>query len=744
MPDPSCVPRRARRRGAPLSPEEELSRAARRRTARHRSGSPAPDPNPAAAVTSDPSSAPPRRAFRPELQGLRAVAILMVVCYHIWFGRVSGGVDIFLLISAFLMTGSIVRRLEQGRSARVLHFWLRTFRRLLPPSALVILLTIGASLLVLPSTRWLPLLTDAAASIGSLENWLLAARSTDYYAADRSGASPLQNFWSLSIQGQVFLLWPLLLALGAVIARRARLALRPVLLVLFSAVFAGSLAWSIHLTATDQAVAYFDTRTRLWEFALGSLLALTLPWIERRTGRGEHLPEPGGARVPRAIISWIALALVLACGWVVDVEGAFPGWIALWPLLAAALVIIAGSTGTRWGADRLLSSRPLQWCGDISYALYLVHWPLLVLTMVALGTGHLNATAGTLVVLASLVLAWLITRFLDTPIRRSPRLETSWPRSLAVIAISCALVLGTSEGIRWELESRAKELEAAKLKDHPGARVLLPDYEDHIDPGTPPRPDLASLPGDLYHPQGDCTDLPVPSSGDLATLCHELTTPADPEAPLVVVAGNSHAVQALPMLVAVAKERGWRLVSVARPICSFGTVTSIRWCGAYNTQVIRFLKASRASALIVHSTYSGVPDGASESVAEGFEDAAAQVLDAGIPILALRDNPRLPESFEDCFAGTGPCSYPVSATHEPEDPGVQLAATLNARPGVGTSRARITQIDLTDQICPDSECVPVVGNVYTYADNNHLSSTYSATLAPVLDARIEQSGFRPR
>ncbi|EWS79993.1 hypothetical protein BF93_08670 [Brachybacterium phenoliresistens] len=700
--------------------------------------------SPAAPIAVD---APAVSPFRPELQGLRAVAILMVVCYHIWFGRVSGGVDIFLLISAFLLTGSFARKLETGRPLQVPSYWIHVFTRLLPPAALVILGSLAATSALLPRTRWRELIDEAMASGVYGENWLLAARSVDYYAADHATASPFQHFWSLSIQGQVFLLWPLLFLLAALVCRRTRLRPRPVLLVLFGAVTVASFAWSVHLTATDQTFAYFDTRTRLWEFGLGSVIALVLPSIEQRLRfRLPQDPAANGHARGRAAAGWVGLALILSAGWVIDVEGAFPGYVALWPLLAAALVITAGPTRTRWGADRLLSSRPLQWLGDISYALYLVHWPLLVLTLVATGTGHAGPLLGTGLVSASILLAWLVTIALDRPIRTSRRLRERWWRGALVAVLALALILATALTWRANLDQQGQQLEqaaaAAEWIDNPGARVLEDGYtpSPEIDPAAPALPLPQDLPGDMFRPDVPCReDIIVPGGGDIAAFCSEIHDPGTADAPLVIVSGNSHAMQALPMIQAAAQDLGWRVITVARPQCAFGETTGISWCAQYNEQVVDFVRDNHADAFITVGTRSAVPGRGSEQVVDGFAALAPQLLDAGVPILSLRDNPRFAVDMAECVAEGTDCDTPVHPSLAPFDPMIPLALRLNQE----SSGARITTIDLTSRICPGGTCTPEVGNVHVFVDSNHLSTTYSASLGGAFHDAVDASGFAP-
>lgn len=309
------------------------------------------------------------------------------------------------------------------------------------------------------------------------QNWFLASESVNYYAAEHSVASPLQHFWSLSIQGQIFILWPLIFALAAVLARLGRLRIRPLLILLFGTVFAVSLVFSIITTANNQAFAYFDTRTRLWEFALGSLLALVLPYLKF-------------SRPTRIVLGWLGIAAMLSCGIVLQVDQQFPGYMALWPTLAAACVIVAGATDSNVGADRFLSWKPLVKLGDSSYALYLFHWPLLVTYLVVSGRAQAGPVAGLGIILASIAAAWLATRFIDAPLRRNKLMEQKRGRALAVVLVCATLV-----GVPWlagscKATSRTRHCWPKPQRTIPGPLPCLPTSWTVPTPGLrffPPR-----------------------------------------------------------------------------------------------------------------------------------------------------------------------------------------------------------------------------------------------------------------
>jgi len=265
-----------------------------------------------------------RTARRRDVEGLRALAVLLVVVYHVWLGRVSGGVDVFLLVSAFFLTGGLVRRLDAGERVDVRRHWVGTFHRLAPTASVVVVLTVLAGLLLLPAARWRGLLIDAIGSVTYTQNWVLGLRAVDYYAEDKGAASALQHMWSLSLQGQAFLLWPVLLVGLATLARRTGwFSVRSASAWGLAAMALVSFAWAVHSTGTRQAFAYFDGAARLWELALGALLALVVHRV--------RVPD-----VVAVLLGWLGVVGLLSAGLVLDVTGTFPGWAALWPLLSAS------------------------------------------------------------------------------------------------------------------------------------------------------------------------------------------------------------------------------------------------------------------------------------------------------------------------------------------------------------------------------------------------------------------------
>lgn len=663
-----------------------------------------------------PRAATSREGYRYDLDGLRAVAILLVVVYHVWLGRVSGGVDVFLMLSAFFLTGSFARRLSAGRPVAVGPYWARTFKRLVPVSAVVLVGVLGTAYLLYPPSSWPSIWTHTWTSLGYVQNWELAREAVDYYARDGATASPLQHYWSLSVQGQVFVLWPLLLLLSGLVVRRLRVSVTPVLLTVFGTVFAASLAFSVVETATNQGLAYFDTRTRLWEFALGSLVAIVLPFV--------RLPARAAA-----VVGWAGLALIVTCGLVLDVQGGFPGYYALWPTVAAAAVIVAGTSYHPWAVGNALAHPALRSLGRDAYALYLVHWPLLITWRVVTGRLIPSWYEGALIVMVSLVLARMLTTAVERPVR-----DLLWARAVpwrGGVAVLVAVALVAVPLVMWQSAERARALDAlaGAPADHPGARVLLPGYRETGDPAAPPIPAATALDDQWVSLAEKCTDERAPDLAELAKRCGQLV-PAAPGGPTVVVVGDSHSEQFMGALIPVAEREGWTLVSVLYGGCSFGTVGHP--CREWNEQVLDYVLDLAPDAVFTVATTAEV-DGPGETVVVGLQEATDALAAAGIVLVGVRDNPRFSTDMFVCAERNG--ADADSCRREL----VSVAAASNPAADLRLADGSVL-VDLSHAVCPQGWCTPVVGNVHVFLDDNHLTADYARSLAPFLEEELRQGG----
>jgi len=669
------------------------------------------------------TGAVPRRApgtkFRPEIQGLRSLAVLMVVTYHVWFGRVSGGVDIFLLISAFLMALQFVGRYERGSQMALIKHWLHLFRRLLPAAAVVILSTLAASFVLLPRTRFPDVMTQSWASLFYVENRVLQAEAVDYYAADHAIASPLQHFWSLSIQGQVFILWPLIFAGAAIVARRYRLRYRVLLCYIFATIFLVSLAFSIIYTATNQTQAYFDTGARLWEFALGTLLALFLPALTFLSAR------------VRVVLGWVGVLAMISCGFILDVEGAFPGFVALWPTLAAGCVIVAGQTQSRWGVDRILSAGPLVKLGDNSYALYLWHWPVLVLALAWSGKEQAGWLSGSVIIAVSLGLAFLTTRFVERPWR-----SWAWPearrRRAALAVVACVAVVAVPLGaVQFQQHVQAEAVLAKAQRNNPGALALLPGFVSKADSDAQILPLPERLQRDWSNLGGGrCNGELGPADLSLRKYCSQSVALEKPTK-TVLVLGDSHAQQWLTAVNAVGQQEGWQIYAMLMGGCRFSISPQghSEGCDKFNAAVAEEVVRNPPDAIITVGTVAA-PSSPAETLSPDLEAAVRSWTAKGIDVVAIRDNPRFKFNIAECVVKKGAESPDCR-----RDRADVLAAT-NPLAALDGRVPRFSTVDMTDLICDGKSCSGAVGNTFVYLDSNHLSRTYISSMSSVFAERL--------
>lgn len=682
-------------------------------------------------MSSDLTTALPERRYRPELHGLRGVAILLVVAFHLFGqGRVSGGIDVFLCVSGYLFTGILLRE-AATRGGRI-DPWAylgRLARRLLPPLVLVVAAVAVVGLIVLPAMRHEALLREAAASVFYVENWALITSQLEYEAAGPA-TSPFQHIWSLSVQGQFYLLWPLLTVLAVVIAKRMGWSARTAMIVVSSVVAVGSFGYAVVLHHANQAVAYLHTGSRLWQLSLGALLALI-----------------GTKVVPmaaRPALGWLGIALIVSCGFVLDGAALFPGPWALWPVLGFTLVMMSEHRAP-WGVSQLLSRAPFARIGDLSYALYLWHWPLAIFWLAALERQEIGWRGASVILLTALLLSFLTHRLIERPV-------TAWltprPRGAAVAgALAIALVGGSAiGGFRQVQAANAEQLahvETADPKTHPGALALDPANPLPVPTGVEPIPSLQVAPQD----QPDYYDWPCrqpPSGSGEVTVCddpvHPEGSPGWRDRPVVFVTGGSHSGQWVPTFRALAQRHGWRVLVAEMSGCQLTTnrgqyptprdVEVSKGCQDWNEGIVDVIDDLAPDVVFTLATTSlGKP----ESTPLGFIDQWEAIEARGIKIVGIRDSPRRVQPVPECLA----------AAQDPAE------CTVNRRTGdYGlldpspftklTPGPKIGYIDLSQWYCPGTTCPAVIGNVLVYRDASHLSSAYARSMADPLDTALRR------
>ncbi|CAM3667774.1 acyltransferase family protein [Isoptericola cucumis] len=686
----------------------------------------------------DGTTAAPRRALRWEVQALRALAVGLVVAFHFWPGRLPGGyvgVDVFFVISGFLITGHLLREAETTGRVRLGRFWARRARRLLPAAYLVIAVSAAATLLLVPPILWQQWFREILGATLYAENWVLAADAVDYLAAE-TDPSPVQHHWSLSAEEQFYLVWPLLVLLATLGAARAGRSARGVTAAVLGVASVASFGYSLWLTTENPSSAYFVTTTRAWQFGAGALLALALARQRRR-------PVPDAWRTP---VSWAGLAVVVACAFVYDAETPFPGTAALVPVLGTAAVIWAGTPAGRLSPAPLFTWRPVQYAGEISYALYLWHWPAIVLAPFVLR--HEPGLAERVALLAGVVLLSVATkRFVEDPARFSHRWGMQRTGRALGLTAAGAAVLALAAGCAWGVAAhetkKQGELAQQLVRDEPecfGAAAMDPE-EPCENPGLErmvvPSPeavseDKADYPGcwvDVDEDElKDCTFGPVD----------------DADVPHVVLVGDSHARAMMPALVGLAAQGRISLTAHVKSACAWstGAVASdpegeqARTCERWRDRLAPWLVRHAAETdLVVTTAYQGKLTGGADQQAREMATAWRPVADRGVPVVALSDNPSHPREPARCLgevtrAEADRCASPrrqVLPEHQ------TLAAAAESVPGA-------SYVDLTDFYCRDVTCPAVIGGVNVYRDAHHLTTTYTKTMAPYLLRELRRAG----
>lgn len=687
--------------------------------------------------TEAPRGTPAR--YLANVQALRAVAVMLVVTYHLWPTRLQGGyigVDVFFVISGFLMTQHILRLRESSESPRALlrEFYVRRVRRILPASLVVLLATALATLL-LPQTMWRTYFSSTLAGALYVQNWWQVADATDYLAAAHN-ASPALHFWSLSVEEQFYVVWPLLL-LAATSAWAYRHLRSPVLVVI-GATVAVSLVYSIWVTTAFPTQAYFDTGARLWQLAAGGVVSIVTDGVR----------SPRGA----AVLAWTGMATIGASAVLYTGETPFPGWHALLPVAGTVLVILAGNESRAFGLQRLFRTRPVRFLGNVSYSIYLWHWPLIVLLPLLLGLGHSpDLRLKLVVVILTLVLAHLTKRWVEDPLRRSSGLSgtRTGPRPVArgadrsirvvvVLTVLVVAVAGTATG--WAVRSveQADEAFDRFLAAPPTCFGAM--AHDPVDGSR--CPDLRDT--------GEFVPQPLAASAGFRVECQQLATRSavlncrfgaqEPGAMRIALVGDSHATQWIPALEEPAARNRWSVTTYLRESCRWARTSDDAICAEWNTAVTGMLR-ERAYDWVLVSSRSLRSDredpAALEDVADAQRAVWREITVRGSEIAVLRDVPQ---------PGNTPVGNIPDCLQAGDDPAECAFGRGLAEEGDSTRHAAVREglpiVDLNDLFCPGATCPAVVGNVMVYMDDNHMSVPYALSLAAPLERELREAGLR--
>jgi peptidoglycan/LPS O-acetylase OafA/YrhL len=682
--------------------------------------------------------------FLPHLQGLRAIAVLLVVVYHFWPGRLQGGyigVDVFFVISGFLITGQLARELEKSGRIALPAFYAKRVRRLLPAAVTVLIFSALATLFILPLSSLGENLREILASTFYVENWALAANSVDYLAAANE-ATLVQHYWSLSLEEQFYLIWPLMLLGASWLGVRFWSGERwNALFAVVVAVSILSLVFSIVYTQTNAAQAYFVTFTRMWEFGAGAVLAL-LPRLRPTKAWLSNLLGYGG------------IAIVLGCGYFYDKATPFPGSAAVLPVVGTMAIILASHRARWYDAGRVLSLRPVSFIGDISYSLYLWHWPLIIIAPFVPGWGL--STINRLVLFAlCFVIAWLTKKFVEDPTRAFTPLVKRRPRFTFVSMIAAMAVVTLVVGVTSVVQQPKYDAAAAQLRstletppDCFGAASGLTDGLAPIEFCSNPELQDQIIPspgfGNADRPQHpECL---VTLNDARLTSCEFGDTTSD-AAPRVAVIGDSHAYALLDPIIEMAETNGWHLTTYLKGACPWSTTpiaggdAFAASCADWRSNLDEELASVAGydviftAALADHTLDADGSAAAAETA--GFVEAWSPQLEQATPVVTLVDNPSWETDPNKCLR----ISDAASCTESRDDGLGEVDPLASAATELAAGGLDVTLLDFSETYCAD-DCFPVIGGANVYRDQDHLTRTFAFTLAPFIESAIDAALVR--
>jgi peptidoglycan/LPS O-acetylase OafA/YrhL len=699
--------------------------------------------------------------FRPDVEGLRAIAVIAVVLFHMKVAGFEGGfvgVDVFFVVSGFLITQLLLRELEVSGTVSLHDFWARRARRLLPASCLVLVVTVIASRFMLAPSLLREVGRDAIAAGLFVVNFVFANRLGDYFNAQLGDMmpSPLLHFWSLAVEEQFYLLWPAtLLVVTRWLPQPA--AFRRNLLILIAVISAASLIASVWMTVNEPTWAFYLLPARAVELLAGATLAVVGTDLRSVNVRF------------RAALGWFGVIGVVYAVLAYDKSVAFPGTAALLPVLSTVLIVASGGfVPFRFGPGIVLSLAPMQWIGRHSYAIYLWHWPVLVLSEAQ--WGPLSMGQRTIAVAVALLLSVASKAMIEDPIRLSKGLSNFPGRSVVLglgLSVLAVLVGLTSVLFRPELDS-------GEVADAP--ELILNSSEQQTD---------AALIGDVDRPETTVADLPpvVPTSeqllatliaanrevldeallatdvpGNLRPLLSEVNNDRPAVYPdgcvnvgvddelrdcrygaigarrTIVLYGDSHAAQWAPAMDTIAFDAGYELIVLAKGGCptadvSIATNTLGRTCPTWRDNVVDFIAGQQPTMVVVTAWHEY--DNGDDEWSMGLESTLSRIAPNTANLVLLADSPGAAADPQQCLSSNRSNMQNCSNRRE--------RAVEAGRINVESAAARrfgATFVDPSDWFCAVARCPLTLGDVLLFRDTEHITTTGAEWFRPLLEAAI--------
>lgn len=631
-----------------------------------------------------------RSNYRYDIQGIRALGAILIMVFHIWFNKVSGGVDVFFVISGFLMSSILLKGFFLDGTVSPFPFWGSIIKRVAPSAYLILAVTLIASYFIGSPAFLMGVVKEIIASALHLENIQLIRTSVDYLSSSQP-PSPVQQFWALSIQIQFYVVLPFILIPLAFFSKRrgnsSPLFVGVVFIIIVSFIYA------VISVKSDPTSSYFSPLSRIWEFFFGILTFLLVSNFQITRYK--------------QILGVSGIALIIGGAIFIPRGSGFPGFVSLIPVLGAMFIIISGTNGYEGLANKFLSSKPLVFLGGISFTIYLWHWPILIFYKNYSGYISVGFFQGLLIIITSIFLAYLTNKKIESPFRKIPREKVIINFSIGILFFLPIITMAFM--LKYEISSvitkSRLELENGATEAFSGDVIYLEEQRSKFN-----RNEIISakglLPKSSYNGcnQGNGSEVLTCSFGDLES------------DRAVVLVGSSHAQQWLPVLNEIGKKDNFKVISMTKNGCPLGvTKESNRACQEWNAGAIEEIINLKPNAVITNSTKTSIDK--KEFVPEAYVRSWEILASNEINVIGIRDNPRFNFEVLDCIYINNNSPDPISCSIDRTD------SLLKNDPAIRYKNI-IHLIDMSDMLCTETKCLTTFAGKLMYRDSNHMSVEY--------------------
>lgn len=642
--------------------------------------------------------------YRTDIQGLRAISSIIIMVFHIWLNKVSGGVDVFFVISGFLMSYILLKDFFQNGTVNPLPFWGGIIKRVAPSAYIVLFVTLFISYFISSPTQLKSIIIEVIASSLHIENLELMRKSVDYLESGNV-PSPVQQFWALSIQIQFYFILPFIIMPLAFLSNKKRTSAP-----LFLGIILITLASFIYATISVQnnaTTSYFNPLSRAWEFFLGVLSFLIISninTIKYRTALGI-----------------IGLLLIIGGAIMIPSGAGFPGPVSLIPVSGAICIIASGAYG-KGIVNKFLSSKYLVLLGGMSFSVYLWHWPILVFYKEYFNQEAIGLLQGLIIICLAIFLAYFTSTVIESPFRKIPRKKALLNFSIGLVFSILVLIPASiiMYNISSTIDSYNKEWEAKVFERNSSDKIYLESNIVEFDRNEfIAAKDILPKPyTNGCHQNQRATEAKKCSFGDLQS---------DIE---VILVGGSHSLQWLPALAEIAKDNEFKITSMTKSSCPFGRDDpSDKSCYEWNKNAIAEIIKTKPYAVITNSTRT--ERGKIEFIPESYIDSWKKIDSHGIKVIGIRDNPRFNFDVPQCVYKNRFLNNPNACSMDRKN------ALLEVNPAIRYKDV-IHNIDMTDLLCTEDRCLTQFSGYLMYRDKHHIHLPYVKYIKNNLEEKLKK------